>query len=224
MADAGEQQTSTSHEQEGFTRAIAAWRSKDTDVNVVEIHTLTVSIDINLTSLIPNLDNTASEIVAYQRDSTVQRKELAQKTKDFRKLDDASKLVEYKALLKGGRIYGYWREQTNTLLQHTSHSLILSQIMPKVRTQLSYKFILHYQKLLIRIRSLKPPWTRCYSPKIHSQRSHPRMSICKRRSASWQHSLRILRRDWKRNEMRESNLRREWRLKSRMSNQPGRLY
>jgi homeobox protein cut-like len=51
--------------------------------------------------MIPNLDNTASEIVQYQRDSTVQRKDLAQKTKDFRKLDDAAKLVEIKALLKG---------------------------------------------------------------------------------------------------------------------------
>jgi homeobox protein cut-like len=47
------------------------------------------------------LDSTASEIVAHQRDALVQRKDLAQKTKDFRKLDDASKLVEYKSLLKG---------------------------------------------------------------------------------------------------------------------------
>lgn len=31
----------------------------------------------------------------------MQRKDLAQKTKDFRKLDDASKLAEYKGLLKG---------------------------------------------------------------------------------------------------------------------------
>lgn len=51
--------------------------------------------------MIPTLDNTASEIVQYQRDSTVQRKDLAQKTKDFRKLDDPAKLVEIKALLKG---------------------------------------------------------------------------------------------------------------------------
>ena len=57
--------------------------------------------DIDLTSLISNLDNSASEIVAYQRDSTVQRKDLAQKTKDFRKLDDAAKLGEVKGLLKG---------------------------------------------------------------------------------------------------------------------------
>jgi homeobox protein cut-like len=57
--------------------------------------------DLDLTNLITNLDNTASEIVAYQRDSTVQRKDLAQKTKDFRKLDDATKLAEIKGLLKG---------------------------------------------------------------------------------------------------------------------------
>lgn len=57
--------------------------------------------DIDLTSMIPTLDNTASEIVQYQRDSTVQRKDLAQKTKDFRKLDDSGKLGEIKGLLKG---------------------------------------------------------------------------------------------------------------------------
>ncbi|ESZ97624.1 hypothetical protein SBOR_2025 [Sclerotinia borealis F-4128] len=65
-----------------FQKAISAWRT------------------IDLTSMIPSLDNTASEIVQYQRDSTVQRKELAQKTKDFRKLDDPSKLSEIKGLLK----------------------------------------------------------------------------------------------------------------------------
>ncbi|WYZ46513.1 hypothetical protein EsH8_IX_000738 [Colletotrichum jinshuiense] len=65
-----------------FQHAISAWRT------------------IDYTNLVSNLDNTASEIVTYQRDSTVQRKELAQKTKDFRKLDDATKLTEVKALLK----------------------------------------------------------------------------------------------------------------------------
>lgn len=54
--------------------------------------------------MIPTLDNTASEIVQYQRDSTVQRKDLAQKTKDFRKLDDSAKLGEVKGLLKGRQI------------------------------------------------------------------------------------------------------------------------
>lgn len=53
-----------------------------------------------MTTLVSNLDNTASEVVTYQRDSTVQRKDLAQKTKDFRKLDDATKLTEVKGLLK----------------------------------------------------------------------------------------------------------------------------
>jgi len=60
-------------------------------------------LGLDFTTLVSNLDNTASEIVTYQRDSTVQRKDLAQKTKDFRKLDDASKLGEMKGLLKGTR-------------------------------------------------------------------------------------------------------------------------
>ncbi len=58
---------------------------------------------LDFTKLISDLDNTASEIVTYQRDSTVQRKDLAQKTKDFRKLDDNTKLTEIKALLKGNK-------------------------------------------------------------------------------------------------------------------------
>lgn len=65
-----------------FQKAIGAWRS------------------IDLHETIRKLDSTASEIVAHQRDSIVQRKDLAQKTKDFRKLDDAGKLGEYKGLLK----------------------------------------------------------------------------------------------------------------------------
>lgn len=60
-----------------------------------------LSLDIDMTTMVHSLDNTASEIVAYQRDSTVQRKDLAQKTKDFRKLDDATKLTEIRGLLKG---------------------------------------------------------------------------------------------------------------------------
>jgi homeobox protein cut-like len=55
--------------------------------------------------LIPNLDNAASDLVAHQRDALVQRKDLAQKTKDFRKLDDADKLSEVKALLKSYQTY-----------------------------------------------------------------------------------------------------------------------
>ena len=60
-----------------------------------------MSIGIDLSTLMSKLDTTASEVVAHQRDSLVQRKELAQKTKDFRRLDDAGKLAEYKGLLKG---------------------------------------------------------------------------------------------------------------------------
>jgi len=65
-----------------FQRAISAWRS------------------IDLTTLIPKLDATASELATQQKDSLVERKELAQKTKDFRKLDDEAKVTEVKALLK----------------------------------------------------------------------------------------------------------------------------
>ena len=65
-----------------FQRAIAAWRG------------------VNLSILTPQLDSTASEIVSNQRDALVERKELAQKTKDFRKLDDTAKLSEFKTLLK----------------------------------------------------------------------------------------------------------------------------
>ncbi|TVY47898.1 Protein CASP [Lachnellula occidentalis] len=73
---------SVQKEDNKFQKAISAWRN------------------IDLTSMIPTLDSTASEIVQYQRDSTVQRKDLAQKTKDFRKLDDSGKLGEIKGLLK----------------------------------------------------------------------------------------------------------------------------
>ncbi|KAN0115078.1 Golgi membrane protein-like protein [Hyaloscypha variabilis] len=78
----GAQGASTAQGDNKFQKAISAWRN------------------IDLTSMVSTLDNTASEIVQYQRDSTVQRKDLAQKTKDFRKLDDSAKLGEIKGLLK----------------------------------------------------------------------------------------------------------------------------
>ena len=59
-----------------------------------------MKLDLDLTSLVSNLDTTAAELVEQQRDSLVQRKDLAQKTKDFRKLDDAGKLADIKGLLK----------------------------------------------------------------------------------------------------------------------------
>ncbi|PGH04514.1 homeobox protein cut-like [Blastomyces parvus] len=69
-------------EENKFQQAIAVWRG------------------IDFSTLVPKLDTTASDIIAHQRDSLVQRKDLAQKTKDFRKLDDSTKLAEYKGLLK----------------------------------------------------------------------------------------------------------------------------
>ncbi|KAI9902887.1 hypothetical protein N3K66_002239 [Trichothecium roseum] len=63
-------------------------------------HAISVWRNLDFTTMIGGLDNTASEIVTFQRDSTVQRKDLAQKTKDFRKFDDATKLIEIKGLLK----------------------------------------------------------------------------------------------------------------------------
>ncbi|KAF1811740.1 hypothetical protein P152DRAFT_398839 [Eremomyces bilateralis CBS 781.70] len=83
QADAVQDGVNAAVEEENkFQRAIAAWR------------------DIDLTALVPKLDTTASDIVAHQRDALIQRKDLAQKTKDFRKLDDTGKLAEVKALLK----------------------------------------------------------------------------------------------------------------------------
>ncbi|KAH9822006.1 protein CASP-like [Teratosphaeria destructans] len=70
-----------------FQQAVAAWRALD------------------LTTLVARLDGAASELVEHQKDSLVQRKELAQKTKDFRKLDDAGKLGEIKEMLKAYQTY-----------------------------------------------------------------------------------------------------------------------
>lgn len=66
---------------------------------------LIVRLDIDLTKLVPEFDSTATDIVTHQRDALLSRKDLAQKTKDFRKLDDAAKLVEFKGLLKGVTCY-----------------------------------------------------------------------------------------------------------------------
>jgi homeobox protein cut-like len=71
----------------------------------------------------PQLDSTAAEIVAQQRDALLERKELAQKTKDFRKLEDAAKLTEYKTLLKGKMTVSCPTLEANHM-QRISHSLI----------------------------------------------------------------------------------------------------
>lgn len=65
-----------------FQQAVAAWRTLD------------------LSKLVSTLDVAASELVSHQRDSLLKRKDLAQKTKDFKKLDDAAKLLDIKDLLK----------------------------------------------------------------------------------------------------------------------------
>ena len=87
-------------EENKFQKAVAAWRSTRT-TSVNPRLQLTETLDIDLTTLVPTLDTAASDLVAHQRDSLVQRKDLAQKTKDFRKLDDPGKLNEIKTLLKG---------------------------------------------------------------------------------------------------------------------------
>lgn len=95
--------TQRPQEETKFQKAIQAWRGMCytwvCDRGLILIYLLT-AIGIDLANLVSKLDTTASDIVAHQRDSLVQRKDLAQKTKDFRKLDDASKLSEYKGLLK----------------------------------------------------------------------------------------------------------------------------
>ncbi|KAI5856953.1 CASP C terminal-domain-containing protein [Tricharina praecox] len=70
-----------------FQAAISAWRS------------------IDLTHLQKSLDATAGDIVNGQRESLVERKELAQKTKEYRKLDDEQKKEEWKGLLKSYQIF-----------------------------------------------------------------------------------------------------------------------
>ncbi|KAM0710917.1 hypothetical protein Q7P35_001655 [Cladosporium inversicolor] len=70
-----------------FQQAVAAWRT------------------LGLSKLVSTLDVAASELVSQQRDSLLKRKDLAQKTKDFKKLDDAAKLVEFKDLLKSYQGY-----------------------------------------------------------------------------------------------------------------------
>lgn len=65
-----------------FQRAISAWRN------------------VGLGALMPELDATATSLVQNQKDALAQRKELASKTKEFRKLEDPEKLTEIKSLLK----------------------------------------------------------------------------------------------------------------------------
>ncbi|KAI5295305.1 hypothetical protein KEM52_001756 [Ascosphaera acerosa] len=65
-----------------FQKAVAVWKG------------------IDLGNLLSQHDTTATDVVAHQKESLVQRKELAQRTKEFRRYDDARKLTEIKGLLK----------------------------------------------------------------------------------------------------------------------------
>jgi homeobox protein cut-like len=98
-------QDASTKDENKFQKAIAAWRSKSAIDLQLSQQLLIKSKDIDLSTLVPTLDGAASDLVAHQRDALVQRKDLAQKTKDFRKLDDAGKLVEIKALLKSYQTY-----------------------------------------------------------------------------------------------------------------------
>lgn len=56
--------------------------------------------EIDLSSLQRKLDDQGIEVKSQQKESLASRKELASKTKEFRKLDDENKLSEVKGLLK----------------------------------------------------------------------------------------------------------------------------
>lgn len=90
-----------------FQSAISAWRSEffekgSRNTSYLKLIYCYARLDIDLTKLVPELDVTASDIVNHQREALLFRKDLAQSTKDFRKLDETAKLGELKSLLKGG--------------------------------------------------------------------------------------------------------------------------
>lgn len=58
--------------------------------------------DIDLSTLQKSLDTTATDIVSSQKDNLIERKELAQKTKEYKKLGEEAKKEEWKVLLKCG--------------------------------------------------------------------------------------------------------------------------
>lgn len=169
----------TSTEENKFQGAISAWRGKPTSDRSL-FPADCDSTDINLSKLVPELDTTASDIVTHQRDALVSRKDLAQKTKDFRKLDDAAKLAEFKGLLKCQSLCPSIRVQQLTVDQPIKHLLIFSPSMEKLLHLLSSRSIPPFPKLLIRILYSKPPSTRSLSQKILCPNSAPRMIICKR--------------------------------------------
>ncbi|ODV90827.1 hypothetical protein CANCADRAFT_148096 [Tortispora caseinolytica NRRL Y-17796] len=74
--------------------------TKPDDVTIQLENALSSWISVNITELQSNLDKKSEEIINNQKQSLVSRKELATRTKEFRKLDDNEKLTEWKGLLK----------------------------------------------------------------------------------------------------------------------------
>ncbi|ODQ65411.1 hypothetical protein NADFUDRAFT_8044, partial [Nadsonia fulvescens var. elongata DSM 6958] len=79
--------------------AVPALAPASQSVNPFEL-AIKVWTTINLTQLQKTLDEQGIEIISNQKSSLISRKELATKTKDFKKLPDDSKLTEIKPLLK----------------------------------------------------------------------------------------------------------------------------
>ena len=121
-----------------FQRAISAWKS------------------IDLGNLVPQLDKIAAEVIDNQKEAVIQRKDLAQKTKDYRKLDDAAKLSEFKGLLKAYQnfidlltnhqktsssgflqVYSTVSEAPDPypLLEASVESLVVSEDVPKISAE-----------------------------------------------------------------------------------------
>ncbi|KAJ2601340.1 hypothetical protein EV177_006998, partial [Coemansia sp. RSA 1804] len=55
---------------------------------------------LQLTAFLQELDGTSLEIIDNQKTSLQERRKLAEKTKEFRTLDDTLKLEEFKPLLR----------------------------------------------------------------------------------------------------------------------------
>ena len=125
-----------------FQKAIAAWRSQSEVYMYLSVaNSLTA---INLTDLVPTLDSTAADLVTHQRDALVERKDLAQKTKEFRRLDEEVKLTEIKTLLKGIQPFRLMLELQTDDEQLTKHTSISSANQSKI---VSSSFLQVYSSL-----------------------------------------------------------------------------
>ena len=140
-------ETVSQRDEHQFLTAISAWRSRVFLRPTLLVQANGCFKDIDLSHLVQQLDSTAADIVANQRDSLVQRKDLAQKTKDFRKLEDSEKLTEYKGLLKCMHPLILRKGITNTLQQPTKLSLTSLPITERPRRRRSYSYTPRFPKL-----------------------------------------------------------------------------